>query len=417
MNPVEAVAIASNNSQVNASFRDNIDLKFDVYDHLIITDMLIDNNKQLRYYGKLKQGPPARPRLIDPAKIQIYLSDIGQAKDVQLRLASTFLHNPRVRQSPLMRTIEEFALSYESPLSWPYVAISINQLFAFQKWLGQGGFGTVWLGKVKSNALKLNVQQGQLVAIKQLRSDVNPKEIAYTDDEIRILSRLKAGLEISKQCHPGLACLYGFFTAIDNTTQKPARFIVSEYVQGQVLTEVIQLYRKKKNLKLSQITTMLLSALRALAYIHSYQIAHRDIKPDNIMVQIKTSQSVLLDFGLACFEELNCNASGGGTVFFYPPERFTKGSEQLPLTEFMAGDVYALGICFAMFFNSKINSGTINDARTFFGKLANYTNEYGVLDLSGFQPLDNIIRSMVDLDWRKRPTAESAALQVVQLQK
>lgn len=59
--------------------------------------------------------------------------------------------------------------------------------------------------------------------------------------------------------------------------------------------------------------------MTALAYVHEKNIAHRDIKPDNMMVD-KNFDVKLIDFGLGMELDAKKSLSACGTPIFMPPE-------------------------------------------------------------------------------------------------
>ena len=113
-------------------------------------------------------------------------------------------------------------------------------------------------------------------------------------------------------------------------------FMVMEFLEGEDLRQAIT------NNRTGDLTGRLriaLEAAKALEYIHTESIVHRDIKPDNI--HIDTSGRVrLMDFGIAKRQELNLTRAGFtlGTPYYMPPEQ-VRGDTVTHLA-----DVYAFGI-------------------------------------------------------------------------
>jgi hypothetical protein len=116
-----------------------------------------------------------------------------------------------------------------------------------------------------------------------------------------------------------------------------------EEVKGITFSEAIREYRQ---LKPMQAYRQLLSLLRdfsaGLDVMHSHELLHRDIKPDNLMVD-ETGRGRIIDYGLVESFGLNRSIGGGsnflvGTPHFFPPEVIC-AQQYLP-----AGDIFSLGI-------------------------------------------------------------------------
>ena len=84
--------------------------------------------------------------------------------------------------------------------------------------------------------------------------------------------------------------------------------------------------------------------LRALYYIHKVvKIIHRDIKPDNIMLN-HYGEAVLIDFGVsAIIENDDILQSNAGSFLFFAPEMFSREKYQVRGEK---TDIWALGITF-----------------------------------------------------------------------
>lgn len=124
--------------------------------------------------------------------------------------------------------------------------------------------------------------------------------------------------------------VYAFFE--ENNTS----YMVMEYVKGIQLRKVTQ-YREK--LSIEEAVDITIKVCDALKVAHDQKIIHRDIAPDNIMVDIDNNLAItLIDFGNARF-------SGAEELFdiivkagFSPVEQYEKINKQGPWT-----DIYALG--------------------------------------------------------------------------
>ena len=139
--------------------------------------------------------------------------------------------------------------------------------------IGEGGMGEVYLAKDKKLDRK--------VAVKILNEEFSQDESNLK----RFVSEAKAASALN---HPNILTIYEFGEAED------MRFIVSEYIEGKTLREIV----RESKLRLPQILDISIQITGALASAHKAHLVHRDIKPENIMVRPDGYVKVL-DFGLA----------------------------------------------------------------------------------------------------------------------
>ena len=120
------------------------------------------------------------------------------------------------------------------------------------------------------------------VAVKVLRSEYSADE----DFIRRFNNEARAAAQMS---HPNIVGMY------DVGQDGDARYIVMEYVKGRTLKEVI---RQSGRLKPQRAVQMTLRILAAVDHAHKSHIVHRDIKPQNILVDGEGTVKVA-DFGIA----------------------------------------------------------------------------------------------------------------------
>src|SRR4026207_2007455 len=212
----------------------------------------------------LRRKPDERPRFVN----EVCGDDKTLLAEVESLLSShdsaeSFMETPAVAEVANMIEIEPEKL-HAGKCFGHYEII---------KQIGVGGMGEVYLAKDKKLDRK--------VAIKILNEEFSQDESNLQ----RFVSEAKAASALN---HPNILTIYEFGEAED------ARFIVSEYIEGKTLREII----RQSSLKLPQILDISIQITSALSAAHKAHLVHRDIKPENIMVRPDGYVKVL-DFGLA----------------------------------------------------------------------------------------------------------------------
>ena len=148
--------------------------------------------------------------------------------------------------------------------------------------LGQGKNGIVY--KMKSN-IKNNVY-----TVKEIKRPKNDNDNIKLKREIQIQSNLY---------HPNIACLLTHF--YDKNTDR--YYLVSDYFEGINLE---MFARQNKNINEKIIIYILKQILYGLHYLHSSNIIHRDIKPDNILINSNFDIKIT-DFGISAKTQIFIN--------------------------------------------------------------------------------------------------------------
>ena len=164
---------------------------------------------------------------------------------------------------------------------------------------------------------------GRTVAVKIL----TPEGCADQETKDRFLQEARMAGNIT---HENVISIYDF----GEDHGRP--FLVMEYLQGDDLRTLIKSGHAGS---LTQRLNLALQTARALEYVHSEKIIHRDIKPDNLHVSTKGVVK-LMDFGIAKMQDLSRTRAGFvlGTPYYMAPEQ-VRGEKITPLV-----DIYAFGV-------------------------------------------------------------------------
>jgi serine/threonine protein kinase len=162
--------------------------------------------------------------------------------------------------------------------------------------LGEGGQGVVFLAVGPT---------GSQAAVKLLPSTTDPQVRS------RFLKEVAAAQRVARFCTAQVLDA-GFFE------RRP--FIVSEYVSGPSLVEVIEQFGPRGGAALERIAVATLTALGA---VHAAGMVHRDFKPGNVL--LGPDGPVVIDFGLAAVPGMTTTGPSGqtamGTPAFMAPEQ------------------------------------------------------------------------------------------------
>ena len=198
----------------------------------------------------------------------------------------------------------------------------LESSFTFIDTIASGAFGTV----VKA----IEIKTGQEVAVKIIKKNSRLIDTSHIKEEINILKQLD---------HPNIVKFYDYI----ETNLKI--YIIMEYIKGGTLKRLIE---TKHSFSENEACIIIEKLLSAIAYIHSKNVCHRDVKPENIMMNDYNDLTSLklVDFGLSAqnfdnFEDSNyC-----GTYLYMAPEQIEKRLYSKEV------DVWSVGIILYMLLN------------------------------------------------------------------
>ncbi len=192
----------------------------------------------------------------------------------------------------------------------------LNGRYRLEARIGSGGMSTVY------RALDETLQRQ--VAIKLMN-----REVAADSDQLERFRR--EARAVAQLSHPHVVGV------IDAGEDEGRPYIVFEYIEGETLKERI---RRQGQLPVTEAVAYAIEIARALGAAHARHIVHRDVKPQNVLIDEEGSAKVT-DFGIArTLDEEGLTADGRviGTTDYVAPEQ--------ALGQHVTGqsDLYSLGI-------------------------------------------------------------------------
>src|ERR671935_1978076 len=150
----------------------------------------------------------------------------------------------------------------------------IGGRYRLEEQIGSGGMSTVY------RAFDPTLERW--VAIKLMHRDIShdPDQLERFRREARAVAQLN---------HPHVV------TVIDAGEDDGAPYIVFEYVEGETLKDRI---RRMGRLPVPEAVAYAIEIARALAAAHAQRLVHRDVKPQNVLVDIE-GRAKVTDFGIA----------------------------------------------------------------------------------------------------------------------
>lgn len=295
------------------------DVYFDVQDKLvsmIIRTRFTDEMLQALVYNK---DPPI-------GLLAIMVINVGQYVAAKAALGAPFviaflIHKWRRRHLSMYNDIEEFLESHNDLMPIRYFYSEIRKMTNnFSDKLGEGGYGTVFKGTLRS---------GRLVAIKVLGKSKGSGQDFIS--EVATIGRIH---------HVNVVQLIGFCVEGSKTA------LVYEFMPRGSLNKYIFLQEGSVSLSYKVMHDIALGVARGIEYLHQgcdMQILHFDIKPHNILLDENFTPKVS-DFGLAKLYTLEQSSVSltavRGTIGYMAPELFYRNIGGVSYK----ADIYSFGM-------------------------------------------------------------------------
>ena len=187
--------------------------------------------------------------------------------------------------------------------------------YSIERKIGAGGMGEVFLAR--------DTRLNRNVALKFLP----PEYTSDADVKSRFMREAQAAAALN---HPNIITVY------EVAEHQNRSYIAMEYVDGESLKDLAE----RKDLRLSEIMDFGVQISAGLAKAHEAGIVHRDIKPQNVLID-KDGRARILDFGLAKLKgDIKITRAGStlGTVSYMSPEQ-AQGEEVD-----RRSDIFSLGV-------------------------------------------------------------------------
>lgn len=265
--------------------------------------------------------------------------------------------------------------------------------FLILKTLGSGYSGKVKLGQDKAT--------GASFALKILTPS--------NDSADAILKTLKHEFDILKDIHhPNIVKMFalkqGSYTSRTTKQTKDVVYAVIELAQGG---EIFDFIFHTRGLDEDICKYYFRSLVQTLAHLHQSNVTHRDLKPENLLID-ENYNLKLIDFGFATVvNPQKLNKTSLGTEKYMAPELLYKKSYDAKKV-----DVFAAGVILFVMYSGYPPFNTATQHCQFYSKFVKDNNKFWNFHSSQgkhrqySQQFKDLVNSMIDIDFTKRPTFE-----------
>jgi eukaryotic-like serine/threonine-protein kinase len=245
--------------------------------------------------------------------------------------------------------------------------------------IAEGGMGAIYKGRQR--------ETGQIVAIKIMPAHTasNPILLKRFEQEFRAASRLN---------HPNIV------RALDYGDSGDTPYLVMEFVDGESLGQKIE---REGRMPEAEAIRIIAQVAQGLHRAHKQNLIHRDVKPDNILVQ-PDGVAKLADLGLVKETEADLNLTktgrGLGTPHFMAPEQFRNAKNAD-----IRCDIYSLGATLYQMVTGELPFRSSGPLDAWMKKIQNDLTPPRILVPTLSERLDWAIIRAMSADPDRRPTS------------
>lgn len=233
---------------------------------------------------------------------------------------------------------ERRMMSSQSRYFMPNADMKLGNRYELQECLGDGSYGWVWRAS--------NLQDDKVVAVKI------PKQMGRSDEELAEGSAL-----VGRPSHPNVVEIYWMGRV---PPQREWYVIEMEYFPSSTLARLLDIGEQGLVLRYDKILDLFSQILEGVKHLHRFGVAHRDIKPQNILVSGERLK--LADFGSSFMpEDLYTRIrENGGTILYSAPEVVGISSRLKDEGAYFLADIYSLGVLLYHLVTSRLPHDTLS---------------------------------------------------------
>ncbi len=210
--------------------------------------------------------------------------------------------------------------------------------FTIESFVNSGGFGIVYIARDSLDRQVVIKECFPSTFCRRIGTTVGARSRAQQDEfRAAVKHFVQEAMTLSELNHPNIVKVHHVFE--DNETA----YMAMDYIDGPDLLQTVE--GTARPLTPKEIMSFLGTMLDALGHVHQMGLLHRDISPDNILLDKASGQPILIDFGASRKEVTRKSRALSGLRVvkdgYSPQEFYVHGSKQTP-----SSDLYALAASF-----------------------------------------------------------------------
>ncbi len=210
--------------------------------------------------------------------------------------------------------------------------------YTITSFVNSGGFGFVYLATDSLDRTVVIKECFPGAYCRRIGDAVGARSRAHTDDfRAAVRHFVQEAVTLSQLNHPNIVKVHQVFECNETA------YMAMDYIKGYDLLQTVE--GSAPPLTPKEIIAHLHTMLDAVGHVHGHGLLHRDISPDNMIVDVAKGQPVLIDFGASRKEVTRKSRAVSGLRVvkdgYSPQEFYVSGSKQAPCS-----DLYALGASF-----------------------------------------------------------------------
>ena len=210
--------------------------------------------------------------------------------------------------------------------------------FTIESFVNSGGFGIVYLAKDSLDRQVVIKECFPTAYCRRIGMTVGARSRAQVDDfRASVRHFVQEAVTLSQLDHPNIVKVHQVFECNETA------YMAMDYIEGYDLLQTVE--GSAPPLRPKEIIAHLHSMLDAVSHVHAQGLLHRDISPDNMIMDRSKGQPVLIDFGASRKEVTRKSRALSGLRVvkdgYSPQEFYVQGSKQAPCS-----DLYALAASF-----------------------------------------------------------------------